>query len=95
MSNVEELKSMTEQMLKMSDDDLMKNLPTLGPKIIGHVAEIMEEMPDVTTRIVQRMDKADVKKMASQAPAAVDAFTKILWEGVGLVAEKMQNSTRR
>jgi putative sterol carrier protein len=88
MSNVEELKSMAEEMLEMSDDELMKNLPILIPKLKGHVAEIMKDMPDITTKIVQRMDKADVKRMASQAPEAIDAFTEILWEGVGLVAEK-------
>ena len=88
MSNVEELKSLAEQMLEMSDDELMKNLPDMAPKLKGHVKEIMDEDPDITAKIVKRMDKADVKTMAAKAPKAIDAFTEILWEGVGIVAER-------
>jgi putative sterol carrier protein len=72
----------------MSDEELMKNLPTLAPKLKGKVKDLMNLMPDLPRRIVNKMDQTNVKKMANQAIEAVNAFTEILWEGIAAVAEK-------
>jgi putative sterol carrier protein len=87
-TSVNDLKSVAEEMLEMSDNELMENLPTLTPKLKGKVKEIMNAMPDLPRRIVKKMDETNVKKMANEAPKAVDAFTEILWEGIAAVAEK-------
>nr|MDO8079248.1 SCP2 sterol-binding domain-containing protein [Candidatus Freyarchaeota archaeon] len=87
-TSVEDLKSIAEEMLEMSDEELMEKLPTLVPKMKGKVREIMDTMPDLPQRIVKRIEETDVKKMANEAPDAVNAFTEILWEGVAAVAER-------
>ncbi len=85
---LEDLKSIAEEMLEMSDEELMQKMTSLVPKIKGRVRELMEEMPDLPRRIVKRLDEADVKRMADEAPEAVDVFTELLWEGVGIVGER-------
>lgn len=87
-TSIENLKTLAEEMLAMSDEELMKNLPSMAPKMKGKVKDLMNLMPDLPRRIVKKMDETDVKKMANQALEAVNAFTEILWEGIAAVAEK-------
>ncbi len=83
-----DLKRMTEEMLNMPDKELMVILPSLVPGIKGSVPDLLAVMPDLPQKLVQRLMKSDVKKWATEAPEASDAFTEFLWECIGALVEK-------
>jgi putative sterol carrier protein len=83
-----DLKSEIEAMFKMSDKDLMEKLPSFAPKVKGKAIELLAAIPDLPQKLAERLSKSDVKKWATEAPKASDAFTVMLWEVTGAMVER-------
>jgi putative sterol carrier protein len=82
------LSKMTEEMLNMPDKELMEALPTLVPGLKGSIPDLLNAVPDLPQKLGQRLLKSDVKKWATEAPKASDAFTEFLWDIISAMVEK-------
>ncbi|MEM3586962.1 MAG: SCP2 sterol-binding domain-containing protein [Candidatus Jordarchaeaceae archaeon] len=82
------MKSEIEKLLKMSDKELMKELPSFASKVKGKASELLDAIPDLPQKLAQRLSSSDVKRLASEAPEASNAFTVMLWELTGAMVEK-------
>lgn len=85
---MEDLKKTVEEALEMPEEELMDALPSLMDELEGNVEEVMEAIPDLISRLTSKMGEIDVGKFVSDAPEASAKFMDILWEGMGIIAEK-------
>ena len=87
--NVEELKKAVDEAIKMSPDELKGTLSTLMDGVKGFgVGKLMEVVPDMVPKVISKLDEMDVGKFISEAPEASAKFMDVLFEGVGIMAEK-------
>ncbi|MBS7288404.1 MAG: SCP2 sterol-binding domain-containing protein [Candidatus Freyarchaeota archaeon] len=85
---MEELKKIVENLLAMPESELMKELPKHAPALRGRVGELIDAIPNLVPRLIKRLEETDVKKFVTEAPEAAKGFTDLVWEGVGILAER-------
>jgi putative sterol carrier protein len=83
-----ELRKMAEEMLNMPDKELMELMPAVIPGVKDSVMVLLAAMPDLPQKLAERLSKSDVKKWATEAPAASDAFTDLLWAVTSAMVER-------
>ena len=85
---MEEIKKAAEEALKMSEEELKSTLPSLMDGLKGNVTELIEAVPDIVPKLMNRMEQINIEKFVSEAPEASAKFMDVMWEGVGIIAEK-------
>ena len=83
-----DLKSTLEGLLTMSPEEMKTKLGPAMDEVKGKVAKMMETMPDLPQRMAANLSKMDVAKFSNDAPEASAKFTDVLWESIGVLAEK-------
>ncbi len=85
----EDLKKAVEEALELPVDQLKENLIPLlnGIKEFG-VAQLIELVPDLVPKLINKLKNVDVIKFVKEAPEASAKFMDLLWEGISVMVEK-------
>lgn len=88
-----------EDMLRMSAAELKDILPLTLDEIRKYgVGKMLEEVPDLLSKIIARLVEIEAAKFISEVPEASDKLMDLLWEGVGksaMKSEKMRSVLER
>ncbi len=85
----ESLRSVVENALSLSEEELKASLPFLLDAIqsVG-IGEFLKAVPDLLSRMVGKMESLDLASFVREAPQASSRFLEVMWEGVGILAEQ-------
>jgi len=85
------MKNKVEDMFRMSAEELKDILPLTLDEIRRYgIAKILEEVPDLPSKIMGKLVEIDAAKFLKEAPEISDKFMDFLWEGVGLLAVEFE-----
>ncbi len=77
------------ELMRMSFEEVKDTLPFTLDEIGKHgIGRVLEEVPDLLSKIIGKLMEVDAAKFINEAPEVSDKFMNVLWEGVGAVAVK-------
>ena len=85
---MQDLKKAWEGIVGKSPEELKTQLGPIADRTKGHVAELMQVMPNLPKLLAESLGKMDVAKFSNEAPEVSAKFTDILWESISVLAEK-------
>ncbi len=92
----EDLKSMVESALALSQEELKSSLPFLMDAIKGFGAkEMIKTIPDFIPRMMQKIELLDLPKFVREAPEGTAKFLDVLWEGARFMAQEDPELTEK
>lgn len=74
------LEQRIQDSFELSEDELKEELPGLLEDLEGKTAELVEENPEILTRLMTRMEEIDTAEFASDAPEVAEQFQDFLWD---------------
>ena len=76
-----------EEKLRMPAGELKDTLPLTLDEIRQYgISKMLEEAPDLLSKIMGKMMETDAAKLVSDVPEVGDKLMNILWEGLGVLA---------
>ncbi|MCQ8897853.1 MAG: SCP2 sterol-binding domain-containing protein [Hadesarchaea archaeon] len=84
----EDLRSVVENALSLSEEELKSSLSFLMDTIKGvGLKEFLRVVPDLLSRMMEKMETLELASFVREVPEASSKFLEVLWEGLGLLAE--------
>lgn len=75
-----DLEQRIEESFELDEDELKEELPGLLDGLEGNTADLVEENPEILTRLMTRMEEIDTAEFANDAPDVAEKFQDFLWE---------------
>ncbi len=87
----EAMKKILESLSKLPARELQSSLPGVLNEIQEHgIGKGLQDHPDLLGKLLAAMRKADAAQFFNRFPESADRLMNLLWEGVALRAERIQ-----
>ncbi|MFB6347185.1 MAG: hypothetical protein ABEK50_15790 [bacterium] len=68
-----------EEAFELNAEELKKELPSLLDKLDENVVELVEDNPELITRLFEKMDEINAGNLAEDTPEVANQFQGFLW----------------